>query len=74
MKVDKYNKSLFWQKVFSNINKSLGSSLIIIGIVLLFFNLIIAIILIGIGIFLLIKGGQQRLDYKRKSGYIIHNG
>jgi len=74
MKVDKYNKSLFWQKVFSNINKSLGSSLIIIGIVLLFFNLIIAIILIGIGIFLLIKGGQQQLDYKRKSGYIIHNG
>ena len=72
--VSEKTKSLFWLSVSSWANRFFGVSLIMIGLITLFFNLIIGIILMVVGIFLLIKGNQQKLQYKLNSGYIVYNG
>ncbi len=72
--ISQKTKSLFWLNVSSGTYRFFGGFLIICGLITLFFNLIIAIILIGLSIFLLIKGHQQRLEFKLRSGYIVYNG
>ena len=72
--VNKKTKGLFWLNVKSTFNKLGGMvSLVMGGIFILFQNWVWVIILIPLGIFLLIIGGQQSLEYKRHSGYIVYN-
>ncbi len=72
--ISQKTKSLFWLNVKGVIFQSLGWFLILISLFIFFFSWIVAIILIGVSIFLLIKGHQQRLEFKLKSGYIVYNG
>jgi len=72
--VSEKTKSLFWLNVSSWAYRFFGGSLIMVSLFIFFFNWFIALVLIGVGIFLLIKGNQQKLQYKLSSGYIVYNG
>ena len=73
-KVSNKTKDLFWLKFRSGAYNFLAGSLIISGLCLLAFMWVLGLILIGAGIFFLIKAKQQILEYKMSSGYIIHQG
>jgi hypothetical protein len=68
------NKSLYWYGFFANCKKAIGKLCLFIGGFSLFFNWIIGILFIVGGIILVAKGSSQRFDYKRQSGYIMHEG
>jgi len=72
--MENYNKSLYWYGFFANCKKVIGKLCIFIGVISIFYNLIIGILFIIIGIVLVAKGSSQRFDYKRQSGYIMHGG
>ncbi len=75
MKIDKDSKSLFWQNFLASLQIVFGVLLFFVFSVLLAFNkFLISLVPLGISIFFVINGGMRRLDYKRKSGYIIHSG
>ncbi|KKN22719.1 hypothetical protein LCGC14_0912210 [marine sediment metagenome] len=75
MKVDKYNKSLFWQDVIARVQIGFGAILFLVSFLLLGFGKYFwALPFFLVAIFLIVKGGQRQMDYKRKSGYIIHSG
>ncbi len=72
--VSEKTKNLFWLNVKSGLYKWAGIFLLSISLFTFFFNWFVALILIGVGIFLLIKGHQQKLQYKLSSGYIVYRG
>jgi uncharacterized membrane protein YphA (DoxX/SURF4 family) len=68
------NINLFWYGFKAGLIKIAGSLLLLCGLVFIFFNIIVAIILIILGFFLILKGRSQRFDYQRQSGSIVHRG
>jgi len=73
-KVSNKTKDLFWLKFSSGAYNLLAGCLIISGLCLLAFMWLLGLVLIGVGIFVLIKAKQQILEYKMSSGYIVHQG
>ena len=74
MEVDEYNKSLYWQDAIARLQMGMGIVVLFFSVILfLFKEFILVIIFFVVGLFLMIRGGQRQMDYKRKSGYIIHN-
>ncbi len=74
MRIDKYNKSLYWQNFIGNMQVILGALFLMAS--MFFFIIgegIWYLIFIPIAIYFFISGNQRRLDYKRKSGYMIYN-
>lgn len=72
-----YNKSLYWYGVRARLKNLFGKCLVFGGFifVVLFFNLwMIGVGIIIFGFILMFKGDSQRFDYKRRSGYIVHQG
>lgn len=75
MKVAQSSKNLFWLNFAAMLQMTLGVILLLVSLVLIAFDkLLISLIPIIAGVFLIIKGKIARLDYKRKSGYIIYGG
>lgn len=72
--VSQKTKNLFWLNVKSRAYQFVGGFLIISSLITFFFNWFLAIVLIVVSIFLLIKGNQQMLEYKIRSGHILYNG
>ena len=71
---NKNNIKLFYYGIRASLLKLSGTILLLIGIVFLFFNIIISIIFFIFGFILLFKGSSERFDYQRQSGSIIHKG
>jgi len=74
MKTSNHTKGLFWLGVKGRALMFFGGFLCLVGIVIISFSLIGGGFSVGFGIFLFIKGKQDELHYKRKSGYIVYNG
>lgn len=73
MKISKSTKSLFWQNFLAVMQMILGVNLLGISLILLVFQkFLIGFLLMGAGIYFGIRGKMRRLDYKRKTGYIIY--
>jgi len=73
MKINKSTKSLFWQNIIANILMISGGILILVSLFLIISNkFLIGFSLIVAGSIFIIKGKMRRLDYERKSGYIIY--
>lgn len=72
--VSRKTQSLFWLNIKSLFNCGMGGILIFISLFLFFVHWGFFILSCGLGIFLLIVGNQQKLEYKMKSGYIVYNG
>ena len=73
MRVSKSTKSLFWLNFKAAIQTALGFFLILIGLFLFFIKeFLICLVFFGASVFFLIRGRIARLDYERKSGYIIY--
>ncbi|MDP3026754.1 MAG: hypothetical protein Q8N63_03530 [Nanoarchaeota archaeon] len=68
------NDKLFWMGFSANLKRFIGILIILFGVLILFFNGIIGIILMGIGFYLTYKGSSQKFHFQRESGYIIHRG
>lgn len=73
MEISKSTKSLFWLNFRAAIQTALGAFLFLIALVLTSFSeFLISLVFFGLSIFFFIRGRIARLDYKRKSGYIIY--
>jgi len=76
------NKNIFWYGFFANIKIVFGKFLILLSFFIGLFSLalenvfgiIIGILFLLGGIYLWAVGSSSRFDYKRKSGYIVHQG
>ncbi len=75
MKTRESTKELFWLNFWARIQMTLGFILLMICLVLLVFKeVIVSLVPLGIGVVLVVRGKIQRLEYERSSGYIIHQG
>jgi len=74
MKASNKTKGLYWLGVKGKLARGFGGVLIVGGLLSFILSWVLAIILIGLGIFLIIKGSQNDLEYKRESGHIIYRG
>ena len=69
------NIKLYFYGLWANILSFSGSILIVLSLMIFVFNewyFALFCLILGIGV--LLYGNAVRLDYKRKSGYIIYNG
>ncbi len=73
MRISRSSKSLFWLNFIAAIQTALGLFLVLIGLFLFFIKeFLISLVPFGLSIFFLIRGRIARLDYERKSGYIVY--
>ncbi|MFA5174309.1 MAG: hypothetical protein WC438_03960 [Candidatus Pacearchaeota archaeon] len=68
------NDKLFWMGFSANLKRLIGILMIFFGLLILFFKGIMGIILMGIGFYLIYKGSSQKFHFQRESGYIVHKG
>ena len=76
------NKNIFWQGLWANVKSFLGKSLMVFGVffgmcgMFIGLNTIVGmgVVMFFGGIWIVVKGSEQRFDYQRQSGTIVHGG
>jgi hypothetical protein len=67
------NQRIFWYGFWANTIRAIGGGVMFVGLVATLFEwYYFFVVFLGIGI--IFYGRSLRFDYKRKSGYIIHQG
>ena len=68
------NHSLYWYGQLALLKQFGGVIVIMVGLFCFLIHWLLALIVIGLGIYIIFMGKADRFDYQRQSGSIIHQG